>query len=434
MNSDDLFLQSRFSRWCTDNAPLSHERERALREEALGVLVESIVAGEITSLDGIDTPLSRRIKAHHQLVDFEMNSNWVGSSQAWTCPCCSRSKFQISRVGNKRQILAKLVIHHDHMREALEAAFLDAFKTAGTQVEQAEGQRLIERMGNAFAAYEEVLVCEDCNNADTAAKKLVASPSFFSFSPGQIRRFIRCEDHQPHHVEASVAQQVWQEVKPAYELRMRLIRAVAHAAATDAHWYEPYPRRTNAVPTLGRGHRFGDHSIQQWVSSDALYAALNPARQGSARKLSRWRTENQKPGKVLPDNFLAMLRSDEDRARVWESVPDDWHCPICKRSKQHTVYVGGKGKGKDKISFYLKTTSGRGTWGRSAAICNHCSSTLMSLKLEVSDLIGRTPADSFGFVGPEELARIVVPRAHSPHSIRSAEAAVLVSTIVRRLS
>ncbi|MDB5971116.1 MAG: rubredoxin family protein [Hydrocarboniphaga sp.] len=432
--TDDLFLQSRFFRWCTEHAPLKYDEEQALRREALSVLVESINAGEIISLDGIDTPLSKKIKAHHQLANFEMNSNWIGSSQDWMCPCCSRSKFQIARVGKKRQILAKLVVHHDHMGGALEAVFHAAFEKAGTSVEQVEGLRLVERMGSAFAAYEEVLICEDCNNADTEAKKLVESPLFFSFSPGQIKRFIRCGDHQPHQVDATMAQQIWQEAKPAYELRMKLIRAVGHAAATDAHWYEPYPRRTSAIPVFGYGdsviYRSSDRTIQQWVSGEALYRALGPGKAASARNLSRWRTTVPKPGKALPDNFLAMLRSEEARARTWNSVSENWRCPICRRSKQETTYVGEK----NKISFYLQTNRGFGKWVNASTICNHCGSTLMSLKLEVSELLGCTPTDSYGFVSPEELAKVIIPSAHSPHSILPAEAEALVSLVVQRLA
>jgi hypothetical protein len=87
----------------------------------------------------------------------------------------------------------------------LKAEFHEAFERAGTDVEQIDGQRLVERTGSAFAAYEEVLVCEDCNNADTEAKKQITAPRFFSFSIGQILSFIRSGDHQPHQVDASRA-------------------------------------------------------------------------------------------------------------------------------------------------------------------------------------------------------------------------------------
>jgi hypothetical protein len=114
--TDDGILYSRFWRWMRDVDPSRPQEEReALKIQALSVLLNSINSGEITSLDGINSPVSQRIKAHHNSNFFEMNTNWIGSSQNWICPCCSRSKFQISRSGNKGQILAKLVVHHDHM-------------------------------------------------------------------------------------------------------------------------------------------------------------------------------------------------------------------------------------------------------------------------------------------------------------------------------
>lgn len=429
MIDDFSFFSSRFARWCAQQESLTSTQTEALRDEALTLLVESMQAGEISSLDGADTPLSRKIMAHHQQVDFEMNSNWIGSSQAWVCPCCSRSKFQISRIGKKNQILAKLVIHHDHMGEALKAAFHQAFEKAGTNIEQIDGQRLIARIGKAFAAYEEVLICEDCNNADTEAKKLVAAPPHFSFSIGQVRRFICSGDHHPHKVDALAAEQIWQEARPAYELRMELIRAVAHAAATDSHWYEPYDRRMNPIPVIGYVDRTGDLMIRRWVSTGTLCEALGPKKKPSSRNLSRWRLTPQKPGRSLPSNFLAMLRTEETCASAWDTVPEEWACPICQRSKRQQVYVGD-----NRVKFYLSGNAGRGVWSAAPITCNHCKTVLMSLKWEVEDLIGVKLGDSYGFVSPEELACIIEPRPHSSHLVRSKEAATLVAQLVQRLT
>lgn len=281
------------------------EEREALRIQALSVLLNSINSGEITSLDGVDSPVSQRIKAHHKSNFFEMNTNWIGSSQNWICPCCSRSKFQISRIGNKGQILAKLVIHHDHMGEAMKGAFNRAFVSEGTNSEQPDGLKLVEKMGVAFAAYAEVLICEDCNNADTEAKRAVDAPTYFSFSPGQIKQFIRCQDHRPHSTDVEIARNKWCESKPSYELRMKIINAVARAAVTDAHWYEPYPLGTNPVPVFGN-NRTGDQEIEQWVSKTTLFQRLGPQKKVSAPNLSKWRVQHQKLGNKPPPNFLAL--------------------------------------------------------------------------------------------------------------------------------
>lgn len=124
-----------------------------------------------------------------------------------------------------------------------------------------------------------------------------------------------------------------------------------------------------------------------------------------------------------------MLRSDEVRASIWDAIPNDWRCPICKRAKYETVYVGDKGK----ISFYVRTNPGRGCWAKADTICNHCDTTLMCLKREISDLIGSTLRDSYGFVSPDELASVILPHPHTPHSVRPVEAQSLVSAIVSRL-
>jgi rubredoxin len=362
---------------------------------------------------------------------FEMNSHWVASSQTWVCPCCERSKYSISRLGNKNQILAKLVIRHDHMSQALEAAFRRAFERAGTTAPQGEGQQLVERIASAFAAYPDVLVCEDCNNADTEAKKLAGAPDYFSFSIGQIRGVIDIGEHRKHRVEEKAATLAWRSAKSAYELRIRLIDSVARAAATDQHWYEPFDRAKQPIPILGYGNRVGDAVISRWVSFDEVQKALGPKKSAdNGRDLTRWRTTAPGRDRPLPTNFLPVLQSDVAFAKWWVSVPDDWVCPICLRRKVETVYVADSGK----VTFMLRRNPGRGDWLHAMDICNHCSGTLMSLKLEVVSKIGRPLPSSYEFVSPQELSEIIKPRPHSPHGIVSARAAALVTTCVSKVN
>ena len=74
------------------------------------MIKEAVKSGELTSLDSVESPLSKTILAHHGVQTFEMNGNWICTSQSWSCPCCRRSKFEISRVGSFGQVLAKLVV------------------------------------------------------------------------------------------------------------------------------------------------------------------------------------------------------------------------------------------------------------------------------------------------------------------------------------
>lgn len=426
----DLIFDSAFAHWCQANRPYDTDTELALRKEALEVLVKSFERGEITSIDGVKSAGSRRIIEKHGDRPFEMNSNWICSAQDWVCPCCGRSKIDVSRVGAKEQILAKLVIHHDHMGEVMEEEFRASFVGEGIETPQIEGQRLVECMGNAFAAYEEVLICEDCNNADANAKKLVGAPRYFSFSIGQMRQFIRATPNESHVIDEEEAKRVWSQAKPAYELRMRLIREVAHAAATDSHWYEPYKRTAIAVPMIGYDRRVGVGRLTEWMSIDDLCEALGRQAKLHDANLAKWRTTKAKIGKPLPPNFLALLQSSEHLAKKWDGVSDEWRCPVCARSKYELVYVGEQGK----IRFHLVPTSGRGGWAQTKTICNHCQSTIMSLKLELSKHLGHTPRDSYGFVSPGELAGILVARPHSSHLIKTGAAAELFELALNRLA
>lgn len=145
MQGDSSAYYSRFGNWS-----IAHQRKNGSPDEeyqeGLRLLVECVDSGEITSLDSQNSPVAQAIQAIHGNRPFEMNSNWIGSPQGWACPCCKRSKVQISRVGKKGQILAKLVIHHDHMEDVLEEYFNAAFVAAGTTSEQVEGKKLIDNM------------------------------------------------------------------------------------------------------------------------------------------------------------------------------------------------------------------------------------------------------------------------------------------------
>jgi rubredoxin len=422
MNDGGLF-NSRYGQWALDQPRNSVSVEQA--RDALALLVDCVNAGEVTYLDSQDSLISKKIREHHRIEIFEMNSNWTGTPQDWICPCCRRSKFQISRVGKKSQILAKSVVHHDHMGEALKEAFKHEFIKAGTVTEQIDGLKLVDHMKTAFSAYEEVLICEDCNNADTEAKKLGSTPKFFSFSIGQIRRFIKVENHMAHDILQEKVLAEWEASQPAYKLRMRIIAAVAKAAATDEHWYEPHPGNSEPVPVYW--HTRDNYLIAKWIHSDSLMVSLGTSTKVSAPNLARWRQSTQNVGKTLPINFLALLRSDEVDAKRWDKIDDKWVCPICLRPKNETVYLKPEGD----ITFYVKDTGRNQYWNQFPQICNHCGTVLMSLKQEIVSHIGKFQ-DSYGFVKPSELAEIITPRPHSAHLVKSNEAAALIAAILGR--
>lgn len=416
---ENLFF-SRFGDWSRKQG---HE---VSREEganlALPLLLECVETGEVSCLDSQTSPISKDMLEKHGVRQFEMNTNWVGSPQDWICPCCRRPKFEISRIGNRGQILAKNVIHHDHMGDVLHEAFHTAFAEAGTELEQVDGLRLIERMSEAFAAYEPILVCEDCNNADTAAKAMLQIPREFSFSVRQISRFIDVAPHRSHSISEGNARQEWESAKEAFVLRMRIIKAVAKVAATDCHWYEPHDRRFEPVPVYSHGGRQSE-LISRWLSWETLSDALGMQTRITPRDMSRWRTVRPKPGKPLPPNFVAMLRSTDYMAEKWDETPSDWCCPICSRGKAEIVYVSDKGK------VHFSIVDAPRNWRLEGRICHHCNKLQQRLKWEVKEVVGDFE-DSRQIASPAAVSAILLARAHSDHAVRTAEAKALVAKMV----
>lgn len=124
-----------------------------------------------------------------------------------------------------------------------------------------------------------MLVCEDCNNADTHAKTLLSQDDKInlthqSFSIGQIQQFIRSLPHTPHQIDEHDLRPLWADVRPTYRARMKLILEVAKAAVTQDHWHERYPLGFVPVPTLGTPYNRQTQSGFEWLSADALQRAF----------------------------------------------------------------------------------------------------------------------------------------------------------------
>jgi rubredoxin len=396
--------------WAKQNEEC-YEAIQEKRLTALKLAVQCINDGTLDSLDGVGSPLSCEIKKHHGVELFEMNRNWVETSQHWRCPCCERSKFEISRLGSKGQILAKLVEHHDHMADALKAAFNQVFIESGTEEPTNTGLALIERMAPAFSAYAAVLICEDCNNADAAAKKILSARGdrveWQSFSIGQIRQFTNVGKHVSHRIDESKVMALWRLARPSYVARMQLVYQVAKAAVLQDYWYERYPFGTVAIPTLSNGyHRYGGLEL---VNGELLSRETSRSNIVHQANRSRWRTESKPAGSIPPANYLAMLLSLPGCARMWNELEESWKCPICQRLKFEVVTFM-----KGKVAFHTHVPTRLSTaWRGIHQICMGCCSVVTNMKLELEKGFGVDVGATFDCITPDQLRSILRARPHS---------------------
>jgi hypothetical protein len=119
----------------------------------------------------------------------------------WRCPGCGRSTYEILRwtlrfpkspnpfegwAGGYHK-------HHDHATDRYRYGLSPDY---------------------VAARFEACVLCEQCNSADGAAKRRLALPAAFSFSPDEIRQFVAATPHGFHHVDYDVARAIFQALYP----------------------------------------------------------------------------------------------------------------------------------------------------------------------------------------------------------------------------
>ncbi len=115
---------------------------------------------------------------------------WARVGPDWICPSCRRSKFEIlrwtmrfPRTANRfEDWMAGLHEHHDHAR---------SWTGVGT------------------ARFLPIILCDQCNAADGAAKRRLKLPENFSFSPSEIGRFVTATPHGKHAIDYDIAARIY---------------------------------------------------------------------------------------------------------------------------------------------------------------------------------------------------------------------------------
>lgn len=117
---------------------------------------------------------------------------WKEVGNNWFCPSCFRSKYQImrwaKRFPNSKNAfmgwVAPLHKHHDHSAPYM--------RTHGR--------------------FPMTVICDQCNAADGAAKRVLRLPRNFSFSPSEIRQFVTTTPHGKHKIHFEVAQAIYDKL------------------------------------------------------------------------------------------------------------------------------------------------------------------------------------------------------------------------------
>jgi hypothetical protein len=192
----------------------------------------------VEGLDGPWTPTTKALAEQSDANGLNLNRWWVFTPPEWNCPCCRRSKTAIARLDEQGRLLGALVAHHDHSDELLRHRLLEIAKDAANIKAGELTEAFMRRGTELLRAYDPILICQDCNNADSAAKQLVNAPCHFSFSAGQIASFIIARSCRPHEIDRAAAWCVWGAAQPFFKQRLALIDALAQLALENNPWLQ----------------------------------------------------------------------------------------------------------------------------------------------------------------------------------------------------
>lgn len=191
----------------------------------------------IPDIDHRGSTSNKHISKGLNAVDIEINSIWASASPDWTCPCCGRSKSACARLGSKRQMLGKLVAHHDHIADLIAVALSDLSRDLKiTAASAVDAQKFLNRGSELFERFDRIVICEDCNNADAKGKALSGADTYFTFTPREISTFIRATVGQPHDLDDVALAETYSLAKQHYDRRVASIRKLAGQALAGTTW------------------------------------------------------------------------------------------------------------------------------------------------------------------------------------------------------
>jgi len=141
---------------------------------------------DLFGLDSEWSQQSRELVEQFKAKEIDVNRWWVLTSPDWRCPCCKRSKPEIVRMNKHGHLIGEIHEHHDHVIDAVRAEFTKASENLPKILADQNAKKFYKRIAFGFSAYDNTLVCSDCNAADAEEKKLLNFPPprnlFFVFT------------------------------------------------------------------------------------------------------------------------------------------------------------------------------------------------------------------------------------------------------------
>ncbi|MFK3663589.1 hypothetical protein ACI2I2_24295 [Scandinavium sp. NPDC088450] len=389
----------------------------------------SLSQKDLIGIDSEFTLSTRRLVSCFNAVGAHLNKWWVMTPVDWECPCCKRKKSEIVRLNKNNYLTCQLHEHHDHMKDVVKSLFVEFSTRKKTIVADELSERFAIKAAFSLSAYDNTVICFDCNKADADAKRLIHCHKFFSFSPGEISEFIVASPNHEHQIDEEAVKAVWERVEPVFTLRMNLAEQFAEIAAEKQDWYQPSARTAKQTERTAQ-HFFefnGLHAFDKYWPEALLY---NTEPFKGAK--NSWRMKKNPIAKGSPSaNDIAHLSAT--RGTYWQRYDEKWTCPCCQRNKMSCVRASKKNPWVleiKKVPLFHAACD----WASQPdiAMCQDCVDSAINLGREVSHATSKEIQFPSSAITLEELSRIVIPRQHTMHAYRNDVIEQLLPGIIKR--
>jgi rubredoxin len=384
----------------------------------------------LMQVDGVMSFQTKALVQTHEATSVEMTSWWARTPQRWVCPGCGRDKSQIARRSESGVLLCKLVEHHDHMKDLLVKLFQHHSSTMAHSTADKVAKSFAERSASMISAYENTIICDDCNGADATAKEAVGAHANFSFSAAELRQLVIAEANAAHKIDAAIALKIWKAAEKAFDMRLRIADRIATIAATNTHWFQPTDRKNNPKVIEWNSARVTGEMFGQTIA-ELCGRDYNAILGEKAKPAGTWRRKIHPLAKRKPTPGELSHLSRVECADDWQHVDEQWRCPGCQRTKVETVRLNNQ----RKFFFSLNSSSERSKTApfRPLLICNDCGLTARDMGCEAFKRLDINSNEYAHHVRLSEIQRVVIARPHSRHLINNAVADEVVQEVMARL-
>lgn len=305
------------------------------------------------SLDGRWSEQTKRATQRFEAKGLDLNENWALCAPYWICLACRRTKDDIFRLSKRGVLLAKLELHHDHIRDHIWPRIRELFGKDWLATRPKSSIIILDHIRELISRFDICLVCSECNSADGKAKLRFRDEidPRFSFTAQEIGTFIRPVTGKDHEIDYQKAHAAWEAEKENFGARLALVdELLSHLVngrlARDHQGTADARIMNGAFDGYALLMRSFNQDTKNTERAQLLWKLRNEFLARSTRRDSATlaAVDKARSSFVTPTDDEYATYVDPVSSKRWLATSSDWVCPICARSKRQLLRKSKSGK------------------------------------------------------------------------------------------